>query len=245
MLEQRDAAGHGDVFDIPEALDIALVAQRISTAGGLREAAALTVAYAIEVTGARWAEVVAARDSDGLEVLATTDEAVTRVLLEARRHSDVGPSIPGQGDAVGTIVIDDLRTDTRWPAFATSVASRTSVRSAVLQYLVVGERYAAVLPVYDDRPGYFDADRTRRIQVLAELAGPALAGLASHEQANQLAVALQSNRDIATALGIVMSTRAVTRPVAFDLLRAVSQRSQRKLKDVADEVVRTGSLPDR
>ncbi len=44
------------------------------------------------------------------------------------------------------------------------------------------------------------------------------------------------------AMGVVMATYKVTRDQAFDLLRVASQNSNRKLADIATEVIDTGAL---
>jgi DNA-binding response OmpR family regulator len=58
----------------------------------------------------------------------------------------------------------------------------------------------------------------------------------AEDRADNLQRALASNRLIAT--------RKVTSEEAFTLLQSVSQRANRKLRDVADDVVFTGALPD-
>jgi AmiR/NasT family two-component response regulator len=40
-----------------------------------------------------------------------------------------------------------------------------------------------------------------------------------------------------------MHQRKITETEGFDLLRRASQRTNRKLRDIADEVVTTGTLP--
>jgi len=62
-------------------------------------------------------------------------------------------------------------------------------------------------------------------------------------RAANLEKALSSNRVIGTALGIIMSRENVTAENAFARLREHSQRTNRKLRDVADDVVLTGELP--
>ena len=64
-----------------------------------------------------------------------------------------------------------------------------------------------------------------------------------HRIAN-LEVALQSNRRIGIAIGILMVRHCQTETDAFEALRVVSQRRNRKLRDIADEVIYTGALPD-
>ena len=59
--------------------------------------------------------------------------------------------------------------------------------------------------------------------------------------------ALESNRDIGVAIGILMATKLVTKLVtqqeAFDALRITSQHTHRKLHLVALKVTETGELP--
>jgi len=45
-------------------------------------------------------------------------------------------------------------------------------------------------------------------------------------------------------MGVLMATYKVTRDEAFDLLRITSQRSNRKLVDIAAEVNRAGGLTE-
>ncbi|HEX6757281.1 MAG TPA: response regulator [Propionibacteriaceae bacterium] len=59
----------------------------------------------------------------------------------------------------------------------------------------------------------------------------------------QLRKALQSNRTIGTAVGIVMAHYGLEQQRAFQVLVRASQQNNRKLNDIAAEVVRTGSLP--
>jgi AmiR/NasT family two-component response regulator len=54
--------------------------------------------------------------------------------------------------------------------------------------------------------------------------------------------ALESNREIGVAMGILMQRHQLTREQAFDVLRGVSQDSNRKLSVVATEVADTGIL---
>ena len=66
-------------------------------------------------------------------------------------------------------------------------------------------------------------------------------GLATN-RANNLMKALQSNREIGVAMGILMQQHRFTRDEAFDVLRVASQNSNRRLAELAGEVVDTGVL---
>ena len=59
-------------------------------------------------------------------------------------------------------------------------------------------------------------------------------------KAEHLGVALQSSRQIGAAIGIIMSLHKVPEAAAFDVLRMASQRSNRKLRDLAVDVIETG-----
>jgi hypothetical protein len=66
----------------------------------------------------------------------------------------------------------------------------------------------------------------------------------SEDNAAHLQVALNNSREIGTAIGVLMAHHKVTQDAAFALLRQASQTLHRKLRDVAAEVVTTGTLPD-
>jgi GAF domain-containing protein len=66
----------------------------------------------------------------------------------------------------------------------------------------------------------------------------------AEDRAHHLSVALESNRVIATAAGIVMVRRGLTRDAAMHLLAQASQHRNRKLRDLAEQIVWTGELPD-
>jgi hypothetical protein len=100
----------------------------------------------------------------------------------------------------------------------------------------------------DRRPHPVDAviarllvDRTVDLIRTARLA-EALA--AERQRADNLEVALESNREIGQALGILMYTHKLTSQQAFNLLRRASQDTNRKVRDIAAEICATGMLAD-
>ena len=68
-------------------------------------------------------------------------------------------------------------------------------------------------------------------------------GRQSQEQTAHLQTALTGNRTVSYAIGILMALSKVTVDDAFALLRACARSSNRKLGEVADDVVHTGALP--
>lgn len=65
----------------------------------------------------------------------------------------------------------------------------------------------------------------------------------AERQVANLETALSSNRDIGTAIGILMNAHLVTQEQAFSMLRTASQHGHRKLREIANEVIFTGSIP--
>ena len=67
----------------------------------------------------------------------------------------------------------------------------------------------------------------------------------AEDRAASIRTALDSNRVIGTAIGIVMAGYRLTAAQGFQLLARASQHSNRKLREIAAEVVDSGKLPLR
>jgi hypothetical protein len=117
----------------------------------------------------------------------------------------------------------------------------TSYRS-VLSFRLIGGNPAA-LHLFAERAGAFTDADIDLATVLAAHASSLLALYEAEDHAANLETALESNRDIGAAVGVLMAHHQVTQQDAFTLLRVASQSLHRKLRDVATEVVETGALP--
>jgi hypothetical protein len=62
------------------------------------------------------------------------------------------------------------------------------------------------------------------------------------EKVANLEQALASNRDIGVAMGILSAHHSIRPDEAFELLRVASQHTNRKLRELAAEVIQTGEL---
>ncbi len=98
------------------------------------------------------------------------------------------------------------------------------------------------LNLYSDRPRAFDADSVGAGLLVATHAAAVVALRDNRDRAEHLQRALQSNRDIGVAIGILMAAHKVTRDQAFDLLRIASQHTNRRLHDIALDVADTGTV---
>lgn len=110
------------------------------------------------------------------------------------------------------------------------------------------DRYQAVLQLrfHDRRPDETDAAIGQlvvdRALSLVERARAAAGIARTLSRVDALERALHSSREIGVAMGIVMARQTMTVDQSFDLLRRVSQRLNRKLRDVALDVTQTGQL---
>ncbi|MEN3362211.1 MAG: hypothetical protein V7637_6193 [Mycobacteriales bacterium] len=137
----------------------------------------------------------------------------------------------------------DLAAETRWPLFARRAADRTGIRSMLAYRLFTDQDTLGALNLYAGVPKSFPDDVLPLGAVFAAHAAMAFAQARELEQIRHLEHAMASNRTIGTAIGILMVRRHLGSDEAFELLRSTSQLSNRKLRDLAEYVVRTGDLP--
>ena len=109
--------------------------------------------------------------------------------------------------------------------------------------LFLTEQNRAGLNLYATRPAAFTDQSVATGAMFAAYASMALLAAARHDTANHLLRALETNREIGVAMGILMATGRLTQDQAFDQLRTASQHLNRKLHDIAADVAATGQLP--
>ncbi|HST48125.1 ANTAR domain-containing protein [Jatrophihabitans sp.] len=136
-----------------------------------------------------------------------------------------------------------LVTDRRWPEFGRRANAEHGICSMLsVRLFLEDDDLVAALNLYSVHPDAFDSGDQTVAVLLATHASLAIAGARLHEQVQHLERALQSNRGIGVAVGVLMNRYKITQQEAFDLLRLASQNSHRKLVDVARGVSETGIL---
>jgi hypothetical protein len=143
----------------------------------------------------------------------------------------------------GFEMASDLRTENRWPLFARAIVDQTPARSMLSFRLFLTEQNRAALNLYATKPGAFTEQSTATGSMFAAYASMALIAAARQDKANHLTRALETNREIGVAMGILMANGKLTSQQAFDQLRTASQHFNRKLHDIAADVAVTGALP--
>ena len=205
------------------------------------------IGYAVEaLPGARWASITTLRQGRFRTLAATGETACAADALQYEL---------GGGPCVDTVLEDsvhcspDLAHDPRWPVYGARVAEDLGVRSALAYRLtlVSDPDLIAGLNLYSDVTDAFDAHTRWAGTLLATHAAWAVSLALTQQRAQNLEAALRSNREIGTAIGVLMAQHKLTRDQAHELLRVASQDSNRKLAELATEVVETGelSLPRR
>jgi GAF domain-containing protein len=143
--------------------------------------------------------------------------------------------------------IPDTRADDRWPDYLPRAVERGNLSSLSIPLAIdPDERVTGALNIYARRPDAFDeASRsvaTRFAPYAAVATGNLYAYQSARDMADNLQAALESRAVIDQGKGILMERYKLTADQAFQLLARASMTSNRKLRDVADHLVRTGEL---
>jgi hypothetical protein len=144
----------------------------------------------------------------------------------------------------GVVRTGDIAGDSRWPVAGPRMRDEAGVHS-LLSFRLFSEEEpdrTVGLNLYATAPDAFDEWSELMGTVVATHAALALSGAAARDRVTNLQRALASNRRIGMAMGVLMAVHKITDDDAFTLLRIASQNTNRKLIDVADEVIATGAL---
>lgn len=106
--------------------------------------------------------------------------------------------------------------------------------------LFTGADTLGALNLYSRAPGAFDdQDRDDGMALATHVA----IAVSTSRQVQQLTEAIQARTVIAQACGILMERYDLGPAAAFSVLARVSSESNRKVRDVAQDLVRTRHLP--
>ena len=193
------------------------------------------------VPGTRWVTLSELTARGVPRTVATSDPAALEADATQYRLGE-GPTLEAMHKG-SVIVVRDLRADERWPRFR-DFLDKTPV-CGVLSYPLRGTGpNVQTLNLYSDDTEAFVGAASTVAAVAMASTETALAGLAQRARAANLHRALMSNRRIGVAIGILMARGQCTEDQAFAAMCEASQALNRKLRDLADDVALTGTLPD-
>ncbi|MEO7069154.1 MAG: GAF and ANTAR domain-containing protein [Nostocoides sp.] len=234
-----DRALEPSLSSLAQAMDD--VIQRVNR-GPTEDAPGEITRAAVELLGrATWASVTMLEKGKFRSLSPTAEAAMTADQLQYELGS--GPCVDAVLDD-GIYVTGDIAADGRWPAYGHRVQEEVGVWSMAAYRLAVPEDLGVIagLNLYSVEPDAFDEQSVWLGLLLATHASLAVSAQLAHEEVGNLQQALQSNRDIGVAIGVLMARHGLTRDQAFDLLRVASQDRNRKLVDIAADVAESGEL---
>jgi GAF domain-containing protein len=193
------------------------------------------VDYAVgEIPGAQYAGITLATSLRHVETPAATHEYPVLLDTFQQRHFE-GPCLSAAWHE-HTVRVENLETDDRWPDYRRDALNGTPIRSILSFRLFTSEQTIGALNVYADDPQAFD-DESEDIGYA--LATHAALAWDTERREGQFRSALASRDVIGQAKGMLMERFGVDAVRAFELLKKISQDTNTRLADVANQVVAT------
>jgi GAF domain-containing protein len=150
-----------------------------------------------------------------------------------------GPCIKALRE-MSPVIIDDGSTDARWPDLTKKFAEM-GVHSSLGIPMEISDEASAALNFFASKPGVFTPD------VFDQAVGFAAAARdilhlsvridSAHNRAKDLESAMQSRTAIDVACGVIMAQNRCSQAEAMEILTRVSSNRNRKLRDVAAELI--------
>jgi len=165
------------------------------------------------------------------ETLAPTSDLMFK-LDELQMRYNEGPCVEAALDEI-VVRTDDFMSETRWPRYSEEIRG-LGIRSALSLKLYTSTRNAGALNIFAFQPSVFTSESEAIGTVLAAHAAAAI--LASR-RGESLESALVTRDVIGQAKGIIMERFKIDAVAAFELLKKLSQTSNLRLADVAQQVV--------
>ena len=239
LNDVRELDDAGRVHELTAAADFATLARELQSHESERGTLQAVCELAKELLKADHAAFTALKHGRFRTVASTSD--VPRTVDEIQYQLDEGPCVDAIEENT-TFLTDDLGADSRWPRFGPHAVDRTGIRSMLSHRVFVEGDILGALNLYATRPGAFGEDQRAMGAVFATHAALAMQAVRAQDRARHLAVALESNRRIGTAIGVLMVRHQWREGEAFDAMRKYSQDNNIRLADVAERVVLTGTL---
>jgi ANTAR domain/GAF domain len=138
------------------------------------------------------------------------------------------------------VIIDDVTSDSRWPELTRKFAE-SGVRSSLGVPLEINSEATAALNFFASRPGVF----TPNVYDKAMGFGAAVQSTlhlsvrikTAENRAEDLEAAMQNRTAINLACGVIMAQNRCSQAEAMEILTKVSSNRNRKLRDVATELI--------
>jgi hypothetical protein len=172
--------------------------------------------------------------------VASSDEVAIR-MDELQYLGGVGPCLQAMQDDI-RVDVPDMSTETRWGSYATYALANGIQSSFSLPLKLDGTTRGAV-NLFSSSASAFSEAAIQRAQAFTDQAATSLTLLLRQADTvrldEQIREALNTRAIIDQALGILMGARRISARTAFEHLRQASQTSNRRLTDIAAELITT------
>lgn len=165
------------------------------------------------------------------------------VADEMQYERGYGPCVDA-GLSNTVLMVEDMRTETRWPDYAENVVPKGVLSSLSVPLPIITEVVGG-LNLYSTEPSSWPD-----LDIALELAGyvaVAIANAVTHQEAAKLAADMQaamaSRAVIEQAKGVIMAQNRCDADTAFTILRQASMGRNVKLRDLASSLVTGISTP--
>jgi hypothetical protein len=183
------------------------------------------------------ASVTVRQGRKGFDTLASTSQ-LAESLDELQYALNEGPCVEAAIEAEW-FRSPDIGHDSRWPAWGPR-AAEAGIGSMFSIRLLTGSTVLGALNLYcESKDAFADQEMTDLAIVYATHAAQALA---SARLVTGMVTAMDSRHTIGLAQGMLMERYGVASDVAFTILQRVSSTENRKLRELAAELVATGRL---
>ncbi len=225
--------------DIASMSDSALAegARKVADNPDVQKALQAVVDLAMTSCSCEGASVTLVRADGGAETTATSSAQIEQAD-DLQYAYDEGPCLRA-AEQGGAYLIVNTASDPRWPTWGPAVA-KMGLRSVLSIHLFTDHRVLGALNLYYETHDDFSDDEIEVAKVVAAHASVALAKVRSERD---LWRAIDSRHLIGQAQGMLMERFGLTEDQSFALLQRLSSELNRKLRDVAHDIVSTREMP--
>lgn len=175
---------------------------------------------------------------DRIDTHATSDDLVREI--DALQHElNEGPCLDALRED-HTVISLDLADDDRWPSWGPQVVEKLGLHSSVSYRLYSTDKDLGALNLYGRKASSFSSEDIADGLALAAHVGVALAAA---QEVEHLERALSGRTVIGQATGILMERFDLVPDRAFSVLSRMSQQRNVKLRELAEQIVTTRTVP--
>lgn len=192
---------------------------------------------ALQLTPCDIASVSLRRQGD-IETTAATD-TIAEVAHNRQRELGEGPCLDVQWGDSGLNIVYDLADEDRWPQWS-PVARELGLGSLLAVKLFTRDRTVGALDLYSSSARDYDEDDILSARMVAERVS---ASIGHAQEQETLWEAVDARHQIGQAQGILMERFQIGADTAFAVMRRYSQEKNKKVRDVAADIIEQRTLP--